>query len=138
MTTQIPATAEVEKWLRIRVRIRSERKKNTESWWSRLLQSGSAPTSDIYHMCCSSCTRDGTDQQFCSPARPELTWNCPAWSVYAKLQHIFWPGLARGPSYEVGSIYFAAKMAAHLSLVMEEKRKIMFACYSFRNTPIYT
>jgi len=40
--------------------------------------------------------RDGTGQQFCSLARPELTWNCPARPVYAKLQHIFWSGPARG------------------------------------------
>jgi len=40
-------------------------------------------------------SRDGTGQQFCSPARLELTRNCLA--VYAKLQHIFWPGPARCP-----------------------------------------
>jgi len=37
--------------------------------------------------------RDGTGQHFCSPARPELTRNCPAWPIYAKPQLIFWPGL---------------------------------------------
>jgi len=39
--------------------------------------------------------RDGMGQQFCSLARPKLTWNCPARPVYAKLQHIFWPRPAR-------------------------------------------
>jgi len=36
--------------------------------------------------------RDGTGQHFCSPARPELTRNRPAQTVYSKLQLIFWPG----------------------------------------------
>jgi len=34
-------------------------------------------------------TRGGTGQHFCSPARPELTRNCPAQPVYAQLQLIF-------------------------------------------------
>jgi len=42
-------------------------------------------------------TTYGTGQQFCSPARLELTWNCLARPVYAKLEHIFWPRSARGP-----------------------------------------
>jgi len=41
-------------------------------------------------------TRDDTGQHFCSPAHPELTRNCPAQPVYAKLQLIFWPGPAHG------------------------------------------
>jgi len=36
--------------------------------------------------------RDGTGQQFCNPARLEITRNCLARPVYAKLQHIFWTG----------------------------------------------
>jgi len=37
-------------------------------------------------------TKDGTGQHFCSPARPEVTRNHPARTVYAKPQIIFWPG----------------------------------------------
>jgi len=35
--------------------------------------------------------RDGTGQHFCSPARPEVTRNRPAQTVYAKPQIIFRP-----------------------------------------------
>ena len=35
--------------------------------------------------------RVGTGQHFCSPARPEVTRNRPAQTVYAKPQIIFWP-----------------------------------------------
>jgi len=52
MTTQTPTIAEIEKWLRIRVRfflifwLRVRvRRKNAESCRSRLLYSGSGPTS---------------------------------------------------------------------------------------------
>jgi len=52
MTTQTPATAEMEKWLRIRVRVFKNfwlqirvRKKNAESCRSRLWQPGSGTTS---------------------------------------------------------------------------------------------
>jgi len=58
MTTQTPATAEIEKWLRVRffpkfwLRIRV-RKKNAESGRSRLWWTGSGPTSvsDATQMC---------------------------------------------------------------------------------------
>jgi len=36
-------------------------------------------------------SRDGTGQHFCSPARPEVTRNHPARTVYAKPQIIFRP-----------------------------------------------
>ena len=57
MTTQTPATAEIEKWLRSRVRFFPNfwlrfwirfRKKNPESSRSRLPHSGSGPTSAIH------------------------------------------------------------------------------------------
>jgi len=53
MTKQAPATAEIEKWLQIRVRFFLNiwhrirvRKKNAESCLSRLQYAGSDPTSD--------------------------------------------------------------------------------------------
>jgi len=42
-------------------------------------------------------SRDGTGQQFCSPAHPEVTRNHPALTVYAKPQIIFRCRPARGP-----------------------------------------
>jgi len=52
MTIQTPATAEIKKWLRIRVRFFPNfwlrvRRKNAESCWSRLRLSESDPTSGI-------------------------------------------------------------------------------------------
>ena len=53
MTEQTPATAEIEKWLRFRVRFFTNfwlwvRKKNPESCRSRLRYSGSGPTSGAH------------------------------------------------------------------------------------------
>jgi len=42
------------------------------------------------------CVRDGTRQHFCCPARPEVTRNHSARTVYAQPQIIFQPWPARG------------------------------------------